>query len=100
MAERSLSIEVAYATPERQWLLACELPAGATVREALRLSGIAAQVAGLDVESCPVGIFGKLVSDPAVRQVEAGDRLEVYRPLLLDPKEARKQRAAKAKAQR
>ncbi|AVD84920.1 RnfH family protein [Pseudomonas sp. SWI6] len=100
MVERSLKIEVVYATPERQWLLACEVPRGTTVREALRVSGIAGQVAGLDVEGCPVGIFGKVVSDPAVREVEEGDRLEIYRPLLVDPLEARKQRAAKARAKR
>ncbi|MDZ3995332.1 RnfH family protein [Pseudomonas sp. Teo4] len=100
MVERLLSIEVAYATPERQWLLACKVASGTTVREALRLSGIAVEVAGLDVEGCPVGIFGKVVSDPAIRQVEEGDRLEVYRPLLVDPKEARKQRAAKARDKR
>jgi len=93
-------VEVAYATAERQWLLACDVPDGATVREALRLSGIAGLVAGLDVEECPVGIFGKVVADAHQRLVEEGDRLEIYRPLLLDPIEARRQRAAQAKAKR
>ncbi|WP_248918613.1 RnfH family protein [Pseudomonas entomophila] len=100
MAETSLRIEVVYATPERQWLLACEVPAGVSVSEALRLSGVAEQVPGLNLLSSPVGIFGKVVSDPAARLVEEGDRLEVYRPLLADPKEIRRQRAAKAKAAR
>ena len=93
-------VEVAYATAERQCLLACDVPDGTTVREALRLSGIAVQVGGLDVEQCPVGIFGKQVADAHERLVEEGDRLEIYRPLLLDPKEARRQRAAQAKAKR
>ncbi|WP_176509706.1 MULTISPECIES: RnfH family protein [Pseudomonas] len=92
-----VKVEVAYATAERQWLLACEVPDGVTVREALRLSGIAGQVIGLDIAHCPVGIFGKVVADAQERVVEEGDRLEIYRPLLLDPVEARKQRAAKAK---
>ncbi|MHC6223920.1 RnfH family protein [Pseudomonas sp. X10] len=95
MAEPMLRIEVAYATAEQQWLLACEMAPGTSVREALRLSGIAAQVPGLDIEACPVGIFGKVVNDPDERTVADGDRLELYRPLLADPKEARKQRAAK-----
>lgn len=95
-----VKVEVAYATAERQWLLACDVPDGTTVREALRLSGIAVQVVGLDIEQCPVGIFGKLVADAHERLVEEGDRLEIYRPLLLDPKEARRQRAAQAKAKR
>ena len=67
-----VKVEVAYATAERQWLLACEVPDGATVREALRLSGIAGQVTGLDIAHCPVGIFGKVVADAQERLVEEG----------------------------
>lgn len=100
MAEHLLHIEVAYATVQRQWLLACVVPEGASVSDALRLSGLAEQVPGLDLDSSPVGIFGKRVSDPQSRKVEEGDRLEVYRPLLADPLEVRRQRAAKAKALR
>lgn len=99
MAE-TLGIEVAYAIAARQWLLACRVPQGVTLREALRLSGIAAQVPGLDIESCPVGVFGKVVADPQQRQVEEGERLEIYRPLLVDPKAMRRQRAERAKAAR
>lgn len=95
-----VKVEVAYATAERQWLLACDVPHGTTIREALHLCGIAAKVGGLDIEQCPVGIFGKLVADAHERRVEEGDRLEIYRPLLLDPIEARRQRAANAKAKR
>lgn len=100
MAETDLNIEVVYATAERQWLLTCVVPAGATVRQALLHSRLAEHVPGLDVEACPVGIFGKVVSDPLAHQVEEGDRLEVYRPLVADPKEVRKQRAARARAAR
>ncbi|MFK8329602.1 RnfH family protein [Pseudomonas sp. BJa5] len=95
MSERRLPVEVVYATAEQQWLLALDVAPGTTLREAVRLSGIAGQVPGLDVEACPLGIFGKVVSDAEQQAVSEGDRIELYRPLLVDPKEVRKQRAAK-----
>ncbi|GGU58192.1 UPF0125 protein [Pseudomonas laurentiana] len=95
MAEAMLEIEVVYATAERQLLLSCSVPAGTSVTEAVRLSGIAEQLAGVDLSECPLGIFGRVVPNPAERLVEAGERIELYRPLLIDPKEVRKQRAAK-----
>lgn len=52
----------------------------------------------LDLESAPLGIFGKAVPKPAERVLQSGERVEIYRPLIADPKEVRKQRAAKAKA--
>lgn len=94
MAERRVQVEVVYATAERQWLLALDVAPGTTLREAVRLSGIAGQVPGLDVEACPLGIFGKVVNDAGQQAVSEGDRIELYRPLLVDPKEVRKQRAA------
>ncbi len=90
-----MQVEVVYATAEQQWLLVVEVAPGTTLREAVRLSGIAEQVPGLDVEACPLGIFGKVVNEAAKQAVEEGDRIELYRPLLVDPKEVRKQRAAK-----
>jgi putative ubiquitin-RnfH superfamily antitoxin RatB of RatAB toxin-antitoxin module len=95
MAERRVQVEVVYATAERQWLLVLDVVPGTTLREAVRLSGIAGQVPGLDVEACPLGIFGKVVNDAEQQAVSEGDRIELYRPLLVDPKEVRKQRAAK-----
>ncbi|TDF80450.1 RnfH family protein [Pseudomonas sp. H9] len=95
MAEALLQVEVVYATAEQQWLLVVEVAPGTTVREAVRVSGIAEQVPGLDIEACPLGIFGKVVSESAQQAVAEGDRIELYRPLLVDPKEIRKQRAAK-----
>lgn len=91
----SLQVEVVYATAEQQWLLPVDVAPGTSLREAVRLSGIAGQVPGLDIEACPLGIFGKLVSEAAQQVVAEGDRIELYRPLLADPKEVRKQRAAK-----
>ncbi|MFK0089066.1 RnfH family protein [Pseudomonas sp. NPDC090755] len=95
MAESRVQVEVVYATAERQWLLALDVAPGTTLREAVRLSGIVGQVPGLDVEGCPLGIFGRVVSDAEQQAVSEGDRIELYRPLLVDPKEVRKQRAAK-----
>lgn len=100
MSEALVRIEVVYATVERQALLALEVPAGTTVRQALRLSDIGARFPELDLAQCPVGIFGKAVRDPEARVVEAGERIEIYRPLLADPKEARRLRAARARSNR
>ncbi|AZF01985.1 protein YfjF [Pseudomonas orientalis] len=60
------------------------------------MSGIAEQFPQLMLAECPLGIFGKVVADADVRVVQPGDRIEIYRPLLADPKEVRRQRAAKA----
>ncbi|MBD9501216.1 RnfH family protein [Pseudomonas sp. BGr12] len=101
MAESaSIAIEVVYALPEKQSLLRLSVPRGTRMREAVLLSGIAAQFPGLDVQDCPLGIFGKAVARPEERVLEEGERVEIYRPLIVDPKEVRKQRAARAKAAR
>ncbi|HLD66678.1 MAG TPA: RnfH family protein [Pseudomonas sp.] len=92
----SIWVEVAYALAQRQVLLRLEVPRGTTVRQAVNLSGMAAQFPGLDLANCPLGIFGKGVADPEARVLEEGDRVELYRPLIADPKEVRKQRAAQA----
>lgn len=102
MSEPLVAIEVVYADVGRQCLQAVSVPAGTTLRVAVRLSGIAEQFPGLDVESCPLGIFGKAIADADARAVAEGDRIEIYRPLLADPKEVRRlraEKAAKAKAQ-
>ncbi|MEG5266505.1 RnfH family protein [Pseudomonas sp. JDS28PS106] len=100
MSDAVVRIEIAYAAVERQALLALEVPAGTTVRQALTLSDIGTRFPELDLAQCPVGIFGKAVRDPETRVVEAGERIEIYRPLLADPKEARRLRAAKARSNR
>ena len=96
MVEAVIEVEVVYAAVDRQVLLAVQVPAGCSVRSALQLSGIAGEFAELDLASCAVGIFGKVVVDPEHCLVRAGDRIEIYRPLLADPKEVRRLRAAKA----
>ncbi|WP_095139829.1 RnfH family protein [Pseudomonas sp. Irchel s3a10] len=96
MVEPVIEIEVAYAAVDRQVLRALSVPEGTTVREAVLKSGIGEEFPELDLSECPLGIFGKVVADPQVRLIQAGDRIEIYRPLLADPKEVRRLRAAKA----
>ncbi len=85
-----------YASVDRQVLRVFSVPEGTSVRAALEASGIAAEFPELDLATCPVGIFGKVVADPDRQVARAADRLEIYRPLLADPKEIRRLRAAKA----
>jgi putative ubiquitin-RnfH superfamily antitoxin RatB of RatAB toxin-antitoxin module len=97
MAEPSLiAIEVAFASSERQLLLPLQVVPGTTVRQAVVLSGIADQFAEDGLLECPMGIFGRRIEAPAEHVVEAGDRIEIYRPLVADPMEVRRMRAAKA----
>lgn len=96
MVESVIEIEVVYAAVDRQVLRTVGVPEGSTVREALLGSGIGDEFPELDLAACPLGIFGKVIADPQVRLIQAGDRIEVYRPLLADPKEVRRLRAAKA----
>lgn len=92
-AEQMLRVEVAYATPARQEIIEVTVPAGATVEQAIRASNMLNRFPEIDLAQNRVGIFG----DPASLQdnVAEGDRVEIYRPLLADPKEARRQRAAR-----
>ena len=96
MAETMICVEVVYAAVDRQALLTLKVPVGTTVFAAMQASGIAQRFADLDLDHCTVGIFGKVVSDPQQRRLDDGDRVEIYRPLLADPKEVRRLRAEKA----
>jgi hypothetical protein len=96
MVEAPIEVEVVYAAVDRQVLLSVSVPAGTTVRAALLASGIGQAFPELVLAECPVGIFGKAIADPDTRKVQSGDRIEIYRPLLADPKEVRRLRAAKA----
>jgi len=91
----NISVEVAYARPDEQVILKLEMPAGSTLRQAVEQSGILDRFTEIDTASMKVGIFGKLKKPDQVLQ--AGDRVEIYRPLIADPKEVRKQRAAAGK---
>ena len=91
MADR-ICVEVAYVDARVQFLRACELPAGATVADAIRVSGLA-EAAGIDVDAHDTGIWSRRV--PRDHRLRDGDRVELYRPLQVDPKEARRARAAR-----
>ncbi|NVZ21332.1 RnfH family protein [Pseudomonas costantinii] len=91
-----VEIEVVYAAVDRQVLLAVSVPSGTSLRAAVQASGIAVAFPELALDECPLGVFGKVVADADVRAVQSGDRIEIYRPLLADPKEVRRLRAAKA----
>ncbi|WP_281924854.1 RnfH family protein [Pseudomonas moraviensis] len=94
--EPVIDIEVVYAAVDRQFLRAISVDEGVTVRAAAQASGVDAEFPELNLAECPLGIFGKVVTDADARAVQAGDRIEIYRPLLADPKEVRRLRAAKA----
>jgi putative ubiquitin-RnfH superfamily antitoxin RatB of RatAB toxin-antitoxin module len=91
-----IDIEVVYAAVDRQVLRAISVDEGVTVRAAAQASAMDAEFPELNLAECPLGIFGKVVTDAEARAVQAGDRIEIYRPLLADPKEVRRLRAAKA----
>lgn len=98
MVDKTIVVEVAYALPHKQKILSLNVSEGTTVRQAVEASGINEHFPEVDVRSCAVGIFGKAVPKPEERILNSGERVEIYRPLIADPKEVRKQRAAKSKA--
>ncbi|MGV3591336.1 MAG: RnfH family protein [Gammaproteobacteria bacterium] len=98
-----LTVEVAYALPQRQRIVTLTVPRGTTALEAVRLSGIADEFPEIDPETAEMGIFAKALDGrtlplPGDYQLAERDRVEIYRPLLIDPKEARQARAAKLRA--
>jgi len=94
----TIRVEVAYALPHKQAILPLDVASGTTVQEAARLSGIADKFDGIDLENATFGIFGGVVAPTQV--LAEGDRVEIYRPLLADPKEVRKARAARVRERR
>ncbi|MDR2220937.1 MAG: RnfH family protein [Methylobacillus sp.] len=91
-----IHVEVAYALPAQQLILELKVPEGTTAEQAVQKSGVLAKFPEIDLAQNKLGIFGKLVkSDTVLREK---DRVEIYRPLIADPKEVRRQRAAEGKA--
>lgn len=94
-------MEVAYALADKQALIALDVPPGTSMHAAVVLSRIAEQFPGLiDPDSIPMGIYSKIEPNPRARILNAGDRVELYRPLMVDPNDSRKERAQKAKQKR
>ena len=93
-------VEVAYALPTEQKIISLTVPDECTVYEAVIKSGITDLFPQIDPENDPMGIFAKAINDPKETILKEGQRVEIYRPLIADPKEARAKRAAKMKAQK
>lgn len=91
-----IRVEVAYALPHQQVLLQLGLPQGITVESAILQSGVLNQFPEIDLAKNKVGIFSKLVALNTV--LRDRDRVEIYRPLMADPKEVRRQRASAGKS--
>lgn len=90
-----LNIEIVYALPDKQTLLAFKVPTETTVKEGIQQSGILDKYDELNLDELTVGIFGKKTKmDQTLREK---DRIEIYRPLIADPKEVRKRKAAEGK---
>lgn len=90
-----IKVEVAYATPDRQYLVAIQVPENSTIETVIQASGVLSEFPDINLRQQKIGIFSKprTLSDC----VKAGDRIEIYRPLIIDPKEARR---AKAKSRK
>lgn len=93
--KKRLLVEVAYALRDEQALISIEMEEGASVREAIERSGILQRYSGIELARGRVGIFGRQVEFDALLQ--DGDRVEIYRPLAVDPKQVRRERAARRK---
>ena len=91
MANDKLHVEVAYGTPARQRVRALQVAPGTTVEDAIRASGVLEEFPAIDLEHAAVGVYGERVT--LAERVQDGDRVEIYRGLRADPKEARRQRA-------
>jgi len=95
MNAATINVEVIYALPHQQPLLRVRLAEGATVEDAIRQSGVLDAFPEIDLAKNKVGIFSKLVKlDETLRD---RDRVEIYRPLIADPKEVRRKRAEEGK---
>ena len=93
MAEALIDVEVAYATPDQQMIVALKMAEGTTVEQAINASGLLDRFPEIDAADIKVGIFGNVCK--LDQQLRKDDRVEIYRPLIHDPKEARRQRAVK-----
>ena len=89
----AIQVEVAYATPDQQIIEPVTVADGCTVEQAIQASQLLIQFPEIKLDSVAVGIFSKKVS--LQQQLRKGDRVEIYRPLLIDPKQARRLRAKK-----
>lgn len=96
MAE--ITVQICYARPDLQILRELKVDETATIRAAIEQSGVLREIPGIELEHCRIGVFGKLKDlDARLREY---DRIEIYRPLIADPKESRRKRAEKKSEQK
>ncbi|WP_229422135.1 RnfH family protein [Massilia aquatica] len=88
-----IAVQVCYATPLREYLQELTVEQGCTIEQAIRQSGVLEAIPGIDLALQPVGLYGK--KKPLDTVLRARDRIEIYRPLVADPKESRRKRADK-----
>ncbi|HSC68728.1 MAG TPA: RnfH family protein [Cellvibrio sp.] len=98
-----IPVEVAYALPHKQKIIALLVEPGTTAMAAVKRSHIADHFPGLDITTAKMGIFGQSLGTKGLESADkhvlhAGDRVEIYRPLVSDPKDARRKRAEKSDA--
>ena len=90
--KRTISVEIACATPEKQLVIGLDVPPGTSARKAVEMSGIQKEFCNLDITSSVLGVFGMVVADS--QQLNEHDRVEIYRPLINDPRDTRRALAA------
>jgi putative ubiquitin-RnfH superfamily antitoxin RatB of RatAB toxin-antitoxin module len=100
-----INVEVAYALPQKQVLKTLTVAPGTTALQAIEHSGILQDFPEIDTNNDSIGVFSQVLGtkgldEPAVYQLQSMDRVEIYRPLIADPKEVRRRRAEEAKAKR
>ena len=95
MSDNNIKVEVAFARPDEQLIVEVEVPAEVTVEEVIKQSGILEKFPEIDLAVNKVGVFGKLTK--LGNTLRPGDRIEIYRKLIADPKEVRRKRAADGK---
>jgi len=95
MDEKLIRIEVVYASPSEQRVIELFLPEGTTVQQAAEKSGMTEHFPEIDLTTSPMGVYGKVIKKPGEHVLHEHDRVEIYRALIADPKQARARRAAK-----
>ena len=95
MSTSKILVEVAYAKPDEQKVIGIEVSVGSNPLDAIDKSKIKDRFPEIDLATAKIGIFGKALPKPAEYELRAGDRIEIYRPLKIDPKQARLNRAKK-----
>ena len=99
---KMIVVEVVYGLPEKQKLIQLNVPVGTTALQAVKQSGIVQSFPQIDLDNCKMGIFAQVLgtkglAEPSEYQMQERDRVEIYRPLIADPKEVRRRRAEEAK---